>query len=39
MLTVYAGYFSRLDARIATEQQSVSSLQEMKKGFLQKMFA
>lgn len=34
-----AGYFSRLDARIATEQQSVSSLQEMKKGFLQKMFA
>lgn len=31
-------YFTHLDSLISTEQEKVSSLQTMKKGFLQKMF-
>lgn len=33
-----ADYFAHIDTLIATEQKKVSSLQTMKKGFLQKMF-
>ena len=33
-----ARYFTHVDSLIATEQKKVSSLQTMKKGFLQKMF-
>ncbi|MFV0636798.1 restriction endonuclease subunit S [Mitsuokella sp. WILCCON 0060] len=33
-----ADYFTHLDALITAEQEKLSSLQQMKKGFLQKMF-